>query len=807
MTPKTFQGREDMISYLTPVSYDNHFITGNGRRLTSLFDAHNALRDMPSSVFGHHITEHKNDFAAWIYHSIGDEFLANSIAHVKDRNELIRLFEARILHLGFETGILRNEDRNIFGQETTLAYENQFGRNVYMNNSNEEQKIMDIDYDTFNNANNRNSGSAIGLSAAAEVQSQQVDSQAVNTGEVPAEQSYQQPQIPVQIVETPVNMPVQGLLENVQSNAPIVQGTSAPDLMAASDMPGEVPDINESLFDAPPLDMPLDAPIDIPNDPFLEDPVLQGIEQPQIQQTQQPIQPQAGQVPAVQSEVASQVQSIASQVQQPVQPMEPVVQEPMQPLNQIPPEQPITQQVQSQEQSQQMTQNLNPQAQAEQVPQNVPAAVSSEIADTGVQVQNAVQATVSEIQPQSVVQPPTSQPVLEQPEAAVNVQEQPALIQPEVAANVQEQPAVAQPVSEQSAVAQSEVANAQEQPAVAQPAVANVQEQPAVTQPGTAQPETVVQPPSSSENVEDDRKKSIMDKIKKKQNTQAQGMDFMHMTAEDILGKLNLQGAESPYVAQVEAAEERVVAEKKRLKTGVPGFDDLLEGGIPQGSRILLAGGPGSGKTTFSIQQLGFAAENGEKCLFMTFEESEERLIAHMESYGLKPREYIKSGYLMIKRFDPVKVSRVVEALLAQARGELLVDLEEIMDLIPKDFKPDRVVLDSLSSVASAFSESQTAYRIYVDQLFGLFERLGVTAFIISEFKGIESMSHGNIEEFLADGVILFYNLQYGNTKQNALEVLKMRSVNHKKKIVPFEFVHGKGLEVYPMEEIYGMKK
>ncbi|MCK5063410.1 MAG: AAA family ATPase, partial [Candidatus Aenigmarchaeota archaeon] len=61
-----------------------------------------------------------------------------------------------------------------------------------------------------------------------------------------------------------------------------------------------------------------------------------------------------------------------------------------------------------------------------------------------------------------------------------------------------------------------------------------------------------------------------------------------------------------------------------RVKTGVPGMDKLMEGGIPEGSVVLLSGGAGCGKTTFSCQFIMEGLNNGENCLYITLEESPE---------------------------------------------------------------------------------------------------------------------------------------------------------------------------------------
>ncbi|HLG24362.1 MAG TPA: ATPase domain-containing protein [Candidatus Nanoarchaeia archaeon] len=241
------------------------------------------------------------------------------------------------------------------------------------------------------------------------------------------------------------------------------------------------------------------------------------------------------------------------------------------------------------------------------------------------------------------------------------------------------------------------------------------------------------------------------------------------------------------------------------LKIGVPGFDELIDkGGVSKGMSILVSGGPGSGKTTFCLQTLAHGASVGEKCLYLSFEESEERLKGHMRNYGLNPDELEKKGTLLIKRMDPFRISRSVEALLAKARGELLIEIDELEGLIPEGFTPQRIVLDSLSAVAAAFAGKDEGYRIYIEQLFKALENIGALSFLITEINLEKSQySRSGIEEFLSDGVIAFYNIRKGNVRVSAVEIVKLRGSSHKKKIVPFSIISGKGIEVYPQENIF----
>lgn len=248
---------------------------------------------------------------------------------------------------------------------------------------------------------------------------------------------------------------------------------------------------------------------------------------------------------------------------------------------------------------------------------------------------------------------------------------------------------------------------------------------------------------------------------------------------------------------------ESADTEKEFIKTGIDGFDRLMEKGIPKGSNILIAGGAGSGKTIMCLQMITNAARKGKKCLYMSFEESELHLKKHMEDFGWNPVELEKKGNLMIKRMSSYEIAKSVEALLAKERGELLIDIEPI--ILPAGFKPDIIILDSLSSISSYFVGRAGEYRSYIEQLFRYFERLGTTSFLIAETRQIpETFSPTGVEEFLADGVVVFYNIRKGDMRESAIEILKLRGAKHLKKIVAMQIVENEGIVVYPEQEVFG---
>lgn len=250
---------------------------------------------------------------------------------------------------------------------------------------------------------------------------------------------------------------------------------------------------------------------------------------------------------------------------------------------------------------------------------------------------------------------------------------------------------------------------------------------------------------------------------------------------------------------------------KEYIQTGVPGFDNLFKHGIPKGSTVLIAGGTGSGKTNFCLQLLAHHASIGNKCYYMGFEESEKRLMEHMDDFGWNAKELISKGNLKIKRFLTSEIyyhgrasSGDIQAMMTKEVDPLLMELEPLAIAEDVGFIPDFIVLDSLTAVSSTFRGKEQSYRFYVERLFRFLEEIGSTNFLITETEQIPKIfSPTGVEEFLADGVIVFYNFRRENMREGAMEILKMRGENHQKKIVAFK-ITDKGIKVYPDQEVYG---
>ena len=246
-----------------------------------------------------------------------------------------------------------------------------------------------------------------------------------------------------------------------------------------------------------------------------------------------------------------------------------------------------------------------------------------------------------------------------------------------------------------------------------------------------------------------------------------------------------------------------MVENKKILKTAINGFDELFaDGGIPQGNSILVAGGPGTGKSIFCRQICHNLLSQGQNCMYVSFEENKERIISSMENFGWNIKKYIDNGSFLIQQINPLDILRMKFGSIGGSGSATEISYKIKPLVIPRDFHPDVITVDSLTAIIAASITKDKNYRLYLQQLFSFFEETGATSFLITETDPIPTRySETGIEEFLADGIIVLYNIQKKDTRENAIEVLKMRYAKHQKKIVKME-ITDKGIKIHPDQHI-----
>ena len=239
------------------------------------------------------------------------------------------------------------------------------------------------------------------------------------------------------------------------------------------------------------------------------------------------------------------------------------------------------------------------------------------------------------------------------------------------------------------------------------------------------------------------------------------------------------------------------------LKTGISGFDELFaDGGIPKGNSVLVAGGPGTGKSILCRQICYNLVSKGKKCMYVSFEESEERIEKSMQKFGWDIKKFIEDGSFLIQKINPLDILRMKFGSLGGSGSATDVSYKIKPLIIPRDFHPDVIAVDSLSAIIAASVTKEKNYRVYLQQLFSFFEETGATSFLITETEPMPiKYSDTGIEEFLADGIIVLYNIQKKDVRETAVEVLKMRYGKHEKKMVLMEITDS-GIKVYPEKRV-----
>jgi circadian clock protein KaiC len=240
-----------------------------------------------------------------------------------------------------------------------------------------------------------------------------------------------------------------------------------------------------------------------------------------------------------------------------------------------------------------------------------------------------------------------------------------------------------------------------------------------------------------------------------------------------------------------------MVEEVLRTKTGIQGLDKALQGGIPQGNIVLVAGGAGTGKSTLALQFcVNGSSLFGEKSLYISTEQNKKELYKQANGFnwdleGLEQRNLLKIVYLDITENDAF--------------------LEKIGSFIV-DFQPKRIVIDSLTTltdsmlisgvledngfsmikIAESVSPVPRSEKIIAKTLlYHLFKTLKkhkITTLLTTELpEDQKQLSADGISEFVSDGVLLLHYVGVGSADYRSIGIRKMRYTNHTKATLTYD--------------------
>ena len=229
----------------------------------------------------------------------------------------------------------------------------------------------------------------------------------------------------------------------------------------------------------------------------------------------------------------------------------------------------------------------------------------------------------------------------------------------------------------------------------------------------------------------------------------------------------------------------------QKCLTGIKGFDEITEGGLPKNRITLVSGGPGAGKTLLGIDFLvNGVMKYKERGVFMSFEETEVELYQDVASlnldlYDLVSKKEIAFEHVLLSRSD------------IQDKGEfnlegLFVRLELAIDAIGAK----RVVLDSIESLFVGITDLGIL-RLEIKRLFRWLKQKQVTSIITGE-QGENTFTQHGLEEFISDCIILLDNRVRQQVSTRRIRVIKYRGSNHGTNEYPF-VIDKDGLSVIPI--------
>ncbi|MFH1294552.1 MAG: ATPase domain-containing protein, partial [Candidatus Aenigmatarchaeota archaeon] len=180
----------------------------------------------------------------------------------------------------------------------------------------------------------------------------------------------------------------------------------------------------------------------------------------------------------------------------------------------------------------------------------------------------------------------------------------------------------------------------------------------------------------------------------------------------------------------------------ERVKTGIPGLDEIMHGGIPKNQVVLVAGTAGTGKTILCSQYIWEGiTKHKENGIYLSFEEPEEFIKEHIKTFGWDFDRLEREKKFSFIRYDPYNIEDVINVLESAIR----------------EINAKRVVIDSISALG-LYVRDKAELRRMIFNISIMLRKLNCTPLIVSEIVyGEHGLSRYGVEEFVADGLIVLY--------------------------------------------------
>ncbi len=206
----------------------------------------------------------------------------------------------------------------------------------------------------------------------------------------------------------------------------------------------------------------------------------------------------------------------------------------------------------------------------------------------------------------------------------------------------------------------------------------------------------------------------------------------------------------------------------KRIKTGVPGLNNFLEGGFPHPSTILVAGDSGSGKTMFGLQYLYNGVQKyNEPGIYLRIQGYDTDVEWYSLKSGLNIRELQENKDLVLTSYE---LTGFEQFEAKTVRRKLVKKLTKIVDSIGAK----RIVIDSITPFGY-LSSSVADYRTLLYTISKKLKETDCTTILIAETPEENRLTHFGVEPYISDGVIELNQEETGGGKgKRVLHINKM---------------------------------
>ena len=224
-----------------------------------------------------------------------------------------------------------------------------------------------------------------------------------------------------------------------------------------------------------------------------------------------------------------------------------------------------------------------------------------------------------------------------------------------------------------------------------------------------------------------------------------------------------------------------------RVTTGVPGLDELVNGGYFVASTTLVVGISGAGKSVMALQYIAEGARRGERSLMITLDEPPAQVLRNAHAIGIDLQSFIDRGLVHLWYEPPQEME--IDRHFAQ------------IEAIVETFKPRRAVIDSLSTYGSSLGATERSFRDFFHAIVALMKEHQITAVYNHEnpeMLGMSSMMGEFKVSSLVDNIILMNWVELGDSFRHALTVAKMRAMPTSRTTHECEIVNGQGMKVLP---------